>query len=131
MRAPSTKQLEAEFAPGRPRDLSIDVLRRVREHSKRMFGNQDRLEVAVGIMRFQLGRVNATDLSREVDVAVNRIRAQLLALEALELLKRTGSEDGKRMFERVDDHDRFWAFACGEFDDQIRSSAQPAAPGSS
>jgi hypothetical protein len=53
---------------------------------------------------------------------VNRIRAQLLALESLGLLARTGGEDGKRMFDRIDGSHRFWAFAVGEYEDQVAGS---------
>ncbi len=123
MKTPSNQALEKQFAPGRPKDLPMEALTRLREHSKRMFGNQDRLEVAVAIARIELGKVNATDLHREVDVAVNRIRAQLLALEGLGLLARIGDENGKRMFQRCHDEDRFWAFALGEFEDVLHDTA--------
>jgi hypothetical protein len=121
MSVPSARELETRFAPIRLKELPLDVLMAVREHSKRMFGNQDRLEVAVAITRVGLGKVNATDLHKDTDIAVNRIRAQLLALEALGLLAKTGDENGKRMFERLDDHDRFWAFAIGEYEGVIRA----------
>jgi hypothetical protein len=123
MSVPSARELEAQFAPIRLKELPLDVLTAVREHSKRMFGNQDRLEVAVAITRVGLGKVNATDLHKDTDIAVNRIRAQLLALEALGLLAKTGDENGKRMFERLDDHDRFWSFAIGEYEGVIRERA--------
>src|SRR5207245_232311 len=107
--------------PIRPKDLPLQTITAVRERSKRLFGNKDRLEVAVAITRVVLGKVSATDLGRDLDMAVNRIRAQLLALEALGLLAKTGDEDGKRMVQRTNDDDRFWGFAVGEYDDVIRS----------
>jgi hypothetical protein len=118
MNTPSNEELERQFG-NRPLDLPAEVLARVREHSKRMFGNQDRLEVAVAVARVALGRVNATDLSRDVALAVNRVRAQLLALEALGLLTTVPTDDGRRVFLRVDDTDRFWSFVVDEFDDVI------------
>ncbi len=75
--------------------------------------------MAVAIARVELGRVNATDLHADVDIAVNRIRAQLLALQSLQLLAKAGDEHGKRMFDRVNAADPFWAFAVGEYETQI------------
>jgi hypothetical protein len=112
----SARDLEAQLLPPRLGDLPHEALVAVREHSKRMFGNQDRLEVAVAITRVQLGKVNATDLNRDIDVAVNRIRTQLLALEALGLLEKTGKEDGKRMFKRCNPDDHFWKFVIAEYE---------------
>src|SRR3954452_25027830 len=116
MKAPSAKELESNLLPPRPGDLPHEVLAAIREHSKRMFGNQDRLEVAVGISRVALGEVNATDLHQDVDVAVNRIRKQLLDLESLELLTKTGGGGGKRIFKVLDPADRFWKFAVSEYE---------------
>jgi hypothetical protein len=50
---------------------------------------------------------------------VNRIRAQLLGLESLSLLVKSGDEHGKRMFECVDPADPFWAFATGQYEAQL------------
>jgi hypothetical protein len=121
MSVPSAEDLEAQFGQIRPKDLPLQTITAVRERSKRLFGNKDRLEVAVAITRVALGKVSATDLGRDLDMAVNRIRAQLLALEALGLLAKTGDEDGKRMFQRTSDEDRVWGFAVGEYEDVIRS----------
>jgi hypothetical protein len=105
--------------PRPPRDLPHEVLLRLRDRSKAMFGNQDRIEVAVAITRVELGLVNATDLHRDVDVAVNRIRAQLLALTAMGHLAKTGDQDGKRMYLRVDDGDPFWAFVVDTYQREL------------
>jgi hypothetical protein len=129
MTTPSARDLEAQFLPLPPRELPHDALLAVREHSKRMFGNQDRLEVAVGITRVELGKVNATDLHRDIDVAVNRIRTQLLALDSLALVSKTGNEDGKRMFMQVDRNDRFWKFAVAEYEMVIRDYLGPSSSG--
>src|SRR5690349_6172809 len=101
MPTPSNEELERAFS-NRLRDLPNEKIVAVRERSKLLFGNQDRFEVAVAVAHSQLGRVNATDLHRVLDLAVNRIRAQLLALEAIGRLERLPDENGKRMFARVD-----------------------------
>ncbi len=120
--APSNRDLEVEFSPG-PKHLSHEVLIAVRAHSKQMFGNQDRLEVAYAITRVELGRVNATDLHRDIDLAVNRIRSQLLLLVSMHLLAETGGgEGGKRMFEVQDREDVFWKFVVHEFEQIVRSA---------
>lgn len=130
MSVPSAGELETRFFPKRPRDLSPKKLDTVREHSKKMFGNRDRLEVAVVVDRVELGRVNATDLNRAVDLAVNRIRSQLLALESLGLLRRTGNEQNKRMFEQVNPEDRFWKFAAEEYGEIVgEAEAEPSRGG--
>jgi len=77
--------------PADPSDpLSIGELGRelLRRRSKLVFGNRDRLEVAVAIARSNDPLVNATELT---DVLVgwpnNRIRAQLVALAEADLLR--------------------------------------------
>ncbi|HEY1690339.1 MAG TPA: hypothetical protein VGF95_15905 [Solirubrobacteraceae bacterium] len=60
----------------------------VRERSKHVFGNRDRLEVAVAIACSADGLVNATDLGAVlVGWPNNRIRAQLVALAKAGLLQ--------------------------------------------
>ena len=51
MNTPTAKELASQFFPPRLDELPPEVLNALREHSKRMFGNQDRLEVAVAIGR--------------------------------------------------------------------------------
>jgi hypothetical protein len=128
MTAPSARDLEAQFLPLPLKELPREALVAVREYSKQMFGNQDRLEVAVAITRVELGKVNATDLNRQIDVAVNRIRTQLLLFEALELLKRTDKEHGKSMFEVADPEDHFWKFVVDEFEMVLRGSLASPPP---
>lgn len=128
MNTPTARDLEARFLPLPPRDLPREALVAVREYSKQMFGNRDRLEVAVAITRIELGKVNATDLARDIDVAVNRIRTQLLLFESLELLKKTASEHGKRMFEVTDPKDHFWKYAAAEFEMVVRGVLASPAP---
>jgi hypothetical protein len=60
----------------------------LREHSKQLFGNLDRLEVAVAVATSGLEAVNATDLTAALPGwPNNRIRAQLVALAKADLLK--------------------------------------------
>ncbi len=118
----TARDLEARFLLHPLRELPREALVAVREYSKQMFGNQDRLEVAVAITRVELGKVNATDLNRDIDVAVNRIRTQLLLFESLELLKKTANEHGKRMFEVANPKDHFWKFAVAEFEMALRGA---------
>lgn len=114
MKTPTPQELDRRFLPTKLGDLAPEHLRALREHSKRMFGNRDRLEVAVAITRVERGRVNATDLHRELDVAVNRIRSQLLVMVDMRLLQQVGVEHGKHMFEVCDRNDPFWNFAVHE-----------------
>jgi hypothetical protein len=131
LKTPTARELEDGFLPARLKDLPPETLIALREHSKRMFGNQDRLEVAVAITRVETGRVNATDLHRDIDVAVNRIRSQLLVMEKLRLLRKVGVENGKRLFERCDEDDLFWKFVVNEYEmvagEAIDSPADPLA----
>jgi hypothetical protein len=128
---PSGRDLEAEFFP-RLKDLPPEVLVAIRAHSKRMFGNRDRLEVAVAITRVELGKVNATDLNREVDIAVNRVRSQLLVLESMHLLAETGGgEGGRRMFEVQNRDDPFWSFALNEFEQAVEDAGTRSPHGAS
>jgi DNA-binding IclR family transcriptional regulator len=50
----------------------------LREQSKRLFGNADRLEVAAAVARSD-GIVDASSLSEQLGLPANRTRAQLLA----------------------------------------------------
>lgn len=72
---------------------------RARQRSKALFGNLDRLEVAVAVARNEDELVNATDLVSTLDgLQNNRVRAQLIALKdagLLELAPQLG--DGRRV----------------------------------
>lgn len=69
--------------------------------SKALFGNRDRLDVAVAIARSKDNAVNATDLSIDLGVFNNRVRNQLVALADAGLLQAmpTGG-DRKRWYLR-------------------------------
>jgi predicted ArsR family transcriptional regulator len=80
-----------------------DDRQRVAEHrrqmSKTLFGNMDRLLVAVAIARSD-GAVNATDLSIELGVFNNRVRNQLVVLAEAGLLQAMPTADRKRWYLR-------------------------------
>jgi hypothetical protein len=72
-----------------------------------VFGNRDTLDVAVAIGRQGDSAVNATDLSRDLGIAVNRVRSQLVAFADADLLRELDiGNSGKRWFVRRDS--RFW-----------------------
>jgi hypothetical protein len=89
-----------------PERLDPQVRERIRQRSKAMFGNRDRLDVAVAIALSD-GLVNATDLSWSLRIANNRVRAQLLALSELGLLRPAPMESAtKRHYLRLEN--AFW-----------------------
>jgi hypothetical protein len=92
----------------------------LREQSKLLFGNRDRLEVAVAVARSEQNSVNATDLMQALSGwPNNRIRTQLVALAGVNLLKampRDGS--GRIWYVRKDA--LFWA-ACIELAERWES----------
>jgi hypothetical protein len=90
-----------------PADLDPRLRDRIRQHSKVMFGNLDRLDVAVAIALSDDGIVNATDLSWSLRIANNRVRAQLIALADLGLLRSAPLDgSGKRHYLRIENP--FW-----------------------
>ena len=92
-----------------PSDVEDRVRQQVRRRSKVLFGSSDRLEVSVAVALAKDGIVNATDLHWELMLAANRVRAQLLALAAADLVVETAPGlNGKRMFMRMDSP--FWDF---------------------
>jgi predicted ArsR family transcriptional regulator len=86
--------------PGMAKDVSSSARERMRTRSKLLFGNGDRLEVALAVATSTDGVVNATDLSWELRIANNRVRAQLLALTQLGLLEPGPPDDRKRWYVR-------------------------------
>jgi chromosomal replication initiator protein len=86
----------------------------LREQSKLLFGNSDRLEVALAVAQSDLDAVNATDLAEVLaGWPNNRIRAQLVALARVGLLQSMPRDDdsGKIWYRRMPAH--FWG-ACIE-----------------
>ena len=85
-----------------PEQLAPLTREKIRQRSKAMFGNLDRLDVAVAIALSD-SVVNATDLSWSLRIANNRVRAQLLALAELGLLRPEPLEGStKRHYLRLD-----------------------------
>jgi len=79
----------------------------LRERSKRLFGNADRLEVALAVAESPSGVVHAQELADRLRISPPRVRTQLLAfVEAgiLEILPRSGQVQN---YERIPDP--FWA----------------------
>lgn len=66
--------------------LSSPERERLRDNSKRLFGNRDRLEVAAAIAGSVDPAVNATDLSADLGMVNSRVRAQLIVLSQVRLL---------------------------------------------
>jgi hypothetical protein len=86
-----------------PAILSDETRMRVRARSKILFGNRDRLEVIAAIAASPEGIVNATDLQGDLRIANNRIRAQLVVLADLGLLRPAPSgAGGKRHYVRIE-----------------------------
>jgi hypothetical protein len=83
------------------RDLPTEAHERLRKKSKVLMGNRDRLEVAVAVAVSEDGVVNATDISQQLGMANNRVRANLLAFAEVELLDDAPlSQSGRRWFIR-------------------------------
>jgi hypothetical protein len=94
----------AVYGVGEADDVSGD---RRRARSKTLFGSMDRLDVAVAIAQSPDGVVNATDLSWQLKLANNRVRAQLLTLAEVGLLQASPDRSaGKRFYIRLDSP--FW-----------------------
>jgi hypothetical protein len=87
-------------------DISPTIRTRLRERSKVLFGNVDRLEVAVAIARSEDGVVNATDLSWDLRIANNRVRAQLVTMASLGLLTPVPLDSRKNWYQRSESS--FW-----------------------
>jgi hypothetical protein len=89
------------------RDLPAEAYERLRERSKVLMGNRDRLEIAVAIAVSEDRAVNATDISRQLGIAPNRVRANLLAFAHVGLLDQLPPQSGRRWFIRRSN--TFWS----------------------
>jgi hypothetical protein len=89
------------------RDAS-DARSELRSRSKRLFGNADRLEVAVAVSRAPGGVVHAQGLSSELGISPPRVRAQLLAFVDSGVMTAVPRSELRQYYERLDDP--FWAF---------------------
>jgi DNA-binding IclR family transcriptional regulator len=88
----------------------------LREKSKALFGNRDRLEVLAAIARSQDAAVNATDLALELGILNPRVRTQLIALAEAGLLAPAPTEDVKRWY--VKRESPFWGGCLDLLDDE-------------
>jgi hypothetical protein len=87
--------------------LSAKARDRARKHSKKLFGNQDTLLVAIAVARSPTQAVNATELGWELRLQANRVRAQLLDFVELGYMDDGYMQDRTRWFVRLDS--TFWA----------------------
>jgi hypothetical protein len=102
-----------------PTSLSKNARERVRGGSKVLFGNRDRLEVAVAIALSEDKAVNATDLADELRLVNSRVRTQLLAFAKVELLSEMpAGGELKRWYVRQDNP--FWQSCLGLYLEWIR-----------
>jgi hypothetical protein len=86
--------------------LRVDNRASIRHRSKRLFGNADRLEVALAVAQ-STGLVHAQELADELGISPPRVRAQLLAFVdggLMHVLPRSGLVQN---YERL--QDPFWA----------------------
>jgi hypothetical protein len=99
-------------------DLTDTEREGLRRYSKTLSGNADALEVEIAIAQSEDGVVNATDLSWELLLAANRVRAQLERLLALGLLVE-GMRGQKRWFIRQESP--AWQIALWHFENWRRT----------
>jgi hypothetical protein len=105
-----------------PRRLPPQIRERSRQRSKNLFGNRDRLEVAVAIALSPDGVVNATDLAIELALPNTRVRSQLIALREAGLLIDTPAQSwGKRWYVRREHP--FWQTCVELFDEWIHEAS--------
>jgi len=74
----------------------------LRDRSKILFGNADRLEVAIAVARSASGVVHAQGLGHELDITPPRVRAQLLAFVEAGVMRQLGRVGSTVDYERVD-----------------------------
>jgi hypothetical protein len=96
------------------RDAPRETGRRLRGRSKQLFGNADRLQVAAAVARTSSGVVHAQELSNRLGISPPRVRTQLLAFVAADLMIALPREGNIQSYERVDDE--FWDMAAGLVD---------------
>jgi DNA-binding transcriptional ArsR family regulator len=79
---------------------------RIRQRSKRLFGNADRLEVALAVAESS-GLVHAQELADQLGISPPRVRAQLLAFVAAGIMRVMPRSGLVQNYERIDDP--FWS----------------------
>lgn len=78
---------------------------RLRERSKLLFGNADRLQVAQAVSRSS-GVVHAQELANQLGISPPRVRTQLLAFTDAGILRLLPREGLVQSYERLEDP--FW-----------------------
>ena len=79
----------------------------IRARSKRLFGNADRLEVALAVAR-SAGLVHAQELSNQLQISPPRVRSQLLAFVEAGIMRALPRDGLVQNYERLEDP--FWEF---------------------
>jgi hypothetical protein len=79
----------------------------IRRRSKRLFGNADRLEVALAVAESS-GLVHAQELADRLGISPPRVRAQLLAFVDADLMRVLPRSGLVQNYERIEDP--FWEF---------------------
>jgi hypothetical protein len=77
----------------------------LRDRSKRLFGNADRLEVAVAVAQSS-GLVHAQELAEQLAISPPRVRTQLLAFVDAQVMRSLPRSGHIQNYERLDDP--FW-----------------------
>jgi DNA-binding transcriptional ArsR family regulator len=106
-----------------PRMSGTDLRAETRRRSKRLFGNADRLEVALAVAE-STGLVHAQELADQLGISPPRVRAQLLAFVdagVMTVLPRSGLIQN---YERLDDP--FWSFVSEVMRSWHQRSAGPS-----
>jgi DNA-binding transcriptional ArsR family regulator len=94
------------MAPSRTDKTGSDVRMRIRQRSKRLFGNADRLEVALAVAESS-GLVHAQELADRLSISPPRVRAQLLAFVEAGIMRALPRTSLIQNYERIDDP--FWS----------------------
>jgi hypothetical protein len=97
----------------------------VRDRSKRLFGNADRLEVAFAVAESS-GLVHAQELAEQLGISPPRVRAQLLAFVGAGVMRNLPRNGLLQNYERIDD--QFWVSIKTLMDNWTQSAEVQAAP---
>ncbi len=92
---------------------------RLREQSRLIFGNLDRLEVAVVVGRSASGVVTASDVVAKTGIERPRVRAQLERFVEAGLAERLPRSTGDQYYQRVESP--FWTLVVA-YSDQLEDS---------
>ena len=97
----------------------------IRDRSKRLFGNADRLEVALAVAESS-GLVHAQELADQLGISPPRVRAQLLAFVAAGVMQDLPRNGLLQNYERIDD--QFWVSIKMLMDNWTQSAEAKAGP---